>query len=203
MSIDTAPRRHAGFTLIELVIFIIIVSVGLAGILAVFNATVRGSADPMIRKQMLAIAEALLEEVAMNPFTYCDPDDAAAATATSTAGCTTAEGLGPEAETRGSATTPFDNVNDYYVAGGLDLDPVTVIDGGHGFAGYAATIVIDAGSVATNLTLGPAAPVDRRITSDGTAANTDLLRIAVTVTHGTDSLTVEGYRARHSPNSVP
>jgi len=56
-------RHQQGFTLIELIIFIVIISVGLAGILAVMDTTVKSSADPMVRKQSLAIAESMLEEI--------------------------------------------------------------------------------------------------------------------------------------------
>ncbi|MDP2792619.1 MAG: prepilin-type N-terminal cleavage/methylation domain-containing protein [Sulfurisoma sp.] len=115
MSISRHPARERGLTLIELIIFIFIVSVALIGMLSVLNITVMHSADPMIRKKMLAITESLLEEVAMHPFTYCDPSDAAVTTATSTAGCTTlpsdlTEVLGTETgETRGHVTNPFNN----------------------------------------------------------------------------------------------
>jgi MSHA pilin protein MshD len=50
-------------TLIELIMFIVIVSVGVAGILAVMNVTVKSSSDPMVRKQALSMAEAILDEV--------------------------------------------------------------------------------------------------------------------------------------------
>ena len=83
MCIDLRPvnRMHAhsrsqtGLSLVELIMFIIIVSVGVAGILTVFNLTVQKSADPQVRRQMLAVAEALLEEAEFKPFTYCDPDE--------------------------------------------------------------------------------------------------------------------------------
>jgi len=75
-------RSQRGLTLVELIVFIVIVSVGLAGVLLVLNTTAAKSADPVVRKQALAIAESLLEEIALMPFTYCDPDDAAAAMAT-------------------------------------------------------------------------------------------------------------------------
>ena len=55
--------RQKGLTLVELIAFIVIVSIGLTGILAVMNQTVRSSADPMARKQALSFAEAVLEEV--------------------------------------------------------------------------------------------------------------------------------------------
>lgn len=63
------PQR--GFTLIELVIFIVVVSIGMAGILSVMNTTVKSSADPMVRKQALAIAESLLEEIVQKEYAAC------------------------------------------------------------------------------------------------------------------------------------
>ena len=75
------PQR--GISLIELIMFIVIISVALTGILLVMNTSPRSSADPLIHKQALAIAESLLEEVELMPFTYCDPDDVNAASATS------------------------------------------------------------------------------------------------------------------------
>lgn len=64
MSID----RRAGMTLIELVLAIVIISVGVAGVMAAFSTVVRGSADPLIRKQMLTIADEMMEEIALKPF---------------------------------------------------------------------------------------------------------------------------------------
>lgn len=63
MFIESARCRQRGLTLIELIMFVIIISVGLAGILAVMNSTVRSSADPLQRKQAMAMAEAVLEEI--------------------------------------------------------------------------------------------------------------------------------------------
>jgi len=60
--------RHQGFTLIELIIFIVVVSAGLAGILSVMNTVVKSSADPMVRKQTIAIAESLLEEILLKDY---------------------------------------------------------------------------------------------------------------------------------------
>lgn len=52
-----------GISLIELIMFIIIISISLVGILTVMNLVTRSSADPLIRKQALAVAEAMLEEI--------------------------------------------------------------------------------------------------------------------------------------------
>jgi len=75
-----SKRRERGLSLVELVVFIVIVSAAVAGVLGVMDVTTRSSADPLIHKQALAIAEAVLEEVQLQPFTYCDPDDPGAAT---------------------------------------------------------------------------------------------------------------------------
>ena len=64
--------RHRGFTLIELIIFIVVVGVGLAGILTVSNNVVKSSADPMVRKQSMALADSILEEILQKE--YSDPD---------------------------------------------------------------------------------------------------------------------------------
>lgn len=64
----TRHRQH-GISLVELIMFIVIVSVALAGILLVMNVTTKNSADPLVHKQALAAAESLLEEVELQDFT--------------------------------------------------------------------------------------------------------------------------------------
>lgn len=63
-----SKQHQRGFTLIELVMFIVIVGIGVAGILSVFTTSVKSSADPMVRKQALSIAESLLEEILLKEF---------------------------------------------------------------------------------------------------------------------------------------
>jgi MSHA pilin protein MshD len=67
MSIS-ARRRSRGMTLMELVLAIVVIGVGLTGVLVAFNQAVFHSADPMVRKQMLAIAEEMMEEITLKPF---------------------------------------------------------------------------------------------------------------------------------------
>jgi MSHA pilin protein MshD len=55
-------------TLIELIIAIVIIGAGLAGVLMAFTTAVKNSADPMIYKQMSAIADGLMEEILLKPF---------------------------------------------------------------------------------------------------------------------------------------
>lgn len=61
------PRQH-GLTLIELIIFMVIISVGITGILSVMNLTSKNSVDPMVRKQALSVAEAVMDEVLAKDF---------------------------------------------------------------------------------------------------------------------------------------
>jgi MSHA pilin protein MshD len=70
-----------GFTLIELIVFMVVVSVALGGVLMVVSYTAQHSVDPMLQHQAAAIAESYLEEVLLKPFS--DPDGADGETARS------------------------------------------------------------------------------------------------------------------------
>jgi MSHA pilin protein MshD len=186
----TRPKQR-GVSLVELIMFIVIVSAALAGILMVMNVTEKGSADPLVHKQALAIAESMIEEVELMPFTFCDPDDANATTATSpmvgAGGCATMlENLGVENDvSRYDPTFPYDNVSDYNnfhmtPAGGIqDITNNTVL------TGYDALVTITQPGL-------------------GGIAGTETLLIKVTVT-GPDNfpVTLEGFRTRYSPRTVP
>jgi MSHA pilin protein MshD len=186
-------------TLIELVVFIVIVSVALVGVLKVLDITNRGSADPLVRKQALSIAESLMLEIEQQPFTFCDPDDTNAASASSAAACTNSQDKGsaaltspsPSSESRYSNTDPFDNVADYggftMPGGGCtgicstgDNTPLS------GLTGYAATVTITrvgAAAPFASLPLDAALKISVRVTGP---ANTDV--------------TLTGYRVRYAPN---
>jgi MSHA pilin protein MshD len=193
-------RGQRGLTLLEQIMFIVVIGIAAAGIVGVIGYATRASTDPMIHKQALAIGEAVLEEVLLMPFTYCDPDDAQASTAQSATvgatGCSAGgvEASGPEGpapfgpETRTSATTPFDNVNDYQgftMAGGI-------VD----IAGNAVPIPELASYTATVAVAGQAL--------GGIGAPESLL-VTVTVTHPnlTPSIVLNGYRVRYAPNALP
>jgi MSHA pilin protein MshD len=174
-----------GFTLIELIIFIVIVSAALAGVLSVLNQSTARSADPQLRRQALAIAESLLEEVQLMPFTYCDPDDAAVDSATSAASCTTPEAIGPETGETRTGSTQFDNVNDYHgytMASGIsDISGAAVA----GLGSYAASIAVQAAALGS------------------IPASGDAVRITVTVTGpGGTQVKLEGWRTRYAPKAA-
>jgi len=203
MSTRLSRKSSGGVTLVELIVFIVIVGVAMAGVFAAFNTMTKASADPQVRKQVLAIAESLMDEVASMPFTYCDPDDPQAATAQSASvgpnGCSEAaaiENLGPEPtapygpETRYSTTNPFDNVNDYNT---FSMSGIKAISDG-------STNVTGLGNYSANIT------VSQTAISSGidTITSTEALLISITVNGPTgQSVTLEGYRTRYQPKTTP
>ena len=60
--------RSRGFTLIELIVLIVVIGAALAGVLLVFQNTVRASADPQVAKQAIAVAEGLLDEILLTAY---------------------------------------------------------------------------------------------------------------------------------------
>jgi MSHA pilin protein MshD len=186
------PAVQRGITLIEQIVFILVVSVGVVGLISVMNPMVRQSADPMVTKQFVAIAESVLNEILHQPFTWCDPDDANASTAQAYAGCASnaqnAMGPTPAAETRdGSSGSFFDNVRDY---AGFAMDDVADPAGGLVIIGYRAEVAMaEAGA-----TFGLAADAALLITV--TVCRTTAPSSACA---GRESFALSGYRFRYAP----
>ena len=65
-------RDNHGVTLVELIVAMVVISVALTGVMMVINYTTLHSADPVLRHQSIAIAEAYMEEITLKNFT--DPD---------------------------------------------------------------------------------------------------------------------------------
>ena len=65
-------KNDQGFTLVELIVSMVVVSIALGGVLMVMNTTILHSADPMLQHQAVAIAESYLEEALLHA--YSDPD---------------------------------------------------------------------------------------------------------------------------------
>ncbi|OYY50757.1 MAG: hypothetical protein B7X95_02730 [Methylophilaceae bacterium 17-44-8] len=195
-----AAWLQSGVSLIELIVFIVIVGAALAGVLKVLEVTNRNSADPLVRKQALSIAESLLLEITQQSFTLCDPDDVNASSATTVADCTNAQDKGggaltaptPASESRYSSADPFDNVADYggFVMPGAgcagicmpgDTTPLA------GLNGYSANVsVTRAGGVAPFAGLPADAVLKVTINVSG-PANTQVALV--------------GYRLRYAPNT--
>jgi MSHA pilin protein MshD len=127
-----APERSGqrGATLVELIVAIVIISIAAVSVLGVLGLTAARSADPLLTRQSLAIAEALLQEILAQPYTADDLDGGANA-------------IGPEAgETRGGVTG-FDHVDDYH---GTAMNGIVNADGSAvpGLSGYSAGVTVAA-----------------------------------------------------------
>lgn len=96
-------RRRRGFTLPEALLAIVVIGVGLSGVLAAFRSVTRNSADPVVQKQLIAVAQELMEEIQLKPF--------AVAANTAPAGC---------------ARDTFNDVRDY---DGLARTGICTVDG--------------------------------------------------------------------------
>lgn len=192
----STPDRQCGLSLVEAIIFIVLVAVAIAGVMGVMNTVTARSGDPMVRKQAVAVAEALMEEVLLMPMTYCDPDDSAVLSAVSGGGCALASDnqtvLAPQSgESRYSTSSPFDNVADY---NGFDtttasLTGIRNIDGEvlTGLSGYSASVSVSNSALAgTGYTVAA-----------GTAV---LISVTVNGPQG-ESVRLQAYRTRHAPRN--
>lgn len=191
MSVDRSLMRQRGVSLIESIVFMVMISVGVVGLVTVMNPLISASADPMATKQMVAVAESLLNEIMHQPFTWCDPNDANAATAQSYAGCNSNPqnilGPTPNTETRnGGGGEFFDNVRDY---AGFVMDNVTDPAGGSVANGYRVEVAVAEGGVA-----GVAADAVLTITVTACRTVTPSAPCA-----GRQSIALVGYRFRYAP----
>jgi MSHA pilin protein MshD len=111
-----SPQR--GFTLIEMVVAIMVIGIGLSGVLLAFGSVTRGSGDAAVRKQMLAVAEEMMEEITLKPY--------ASATNSAPAAC---------------ARNTYNDVSDYH---GYSVSSVCGIDGTPipALAGYAVSVSV-------------------------------------------------------------
>lgn len=126
------PFRHlqCGISLIELIIFIVIISTALVGILLVMNQVTRSSADPLLRKQALAAAESLLEEIELQDFI-------------SASGVTAAV-------TKDNRASSYHVVGDYAGFATAGILPVGGTAAIAGLEGYGVTVAVASGVAAWN-----------------------------------------------------
>lgn len=69
MQSEGAPTRQRGFTIIEMVVAIVVIGVGVAGLMSAFSMSVRNSADPMQLKQSQVVADEIMGEILLKPYT--------------------------------------------------------------------------------------------------------------------------------------
>lgn len=183
--------NYLGFSLIELVFAIVILSIGLTGLITLVNNTTKNSVDPQIRVQGNAIARAYLEEIILTSF--CEPDfDPDGDGLTECSSTTVGEGcLVPACSTASpnacgginvtgvaeSSRSVFDDVCDY---NGLnDVGAEDQNGNPVGLPDYTVNVMVD--DTATLNTLS--------------GANGQVVRIDVTVTHSSgDTMRLSAYK---------
>ena len=160
-------HHYRGFTLVEVIIFIVVVGAGMAGILSVSNNVVKSSADPIVRKQALAIADSILEEILQKEF--CDPDTVNKTTTPPTCGAQTVEPTRAE----------WDDVNDYNTKTQTSFNSASAGGWPVALDGYTVAIAV----VDDTTVVGTAAAPAKQVT--------------VTVGRGTESVVLVGYRGNY------
>ena len=181
----TRRPRHTGVTLVELVMYIMVVSIGVAGILSVMTYTTQHSADPMVRAQALLIAESYMREILLKRF--LDPSGG-----TSTV-CPVPEGAG---------RTNYDNVCDYH-----NLANNGCASAGQGICDQLGNSVTGLEAYSVTVTVSPnrsdpTASVSLGDLTNSYPTNVRLLRVDVSVRYSSDfDVVLTGYRTNYNCSS--
>ncbi len=153
-----------GFTLVELLVLIVLVSIAMAGIMTVWQHSQRHAADPLHANRAVKLGQAVLEEILAKRFDEnsgqggvprCGSTDPGAQSCSTT--------FGPDAGETSRAL--YDDVDDYH---GLDLTPPTDINGAAltGYANYRLRVsVAAAGGELSGLNNDEAKRIDVTVTT--------------------------------------
>ncbi len=96
-------RRYQGVTLIETMVFIVVISIALVALVKVFNYSLVSSVDPIVKVRALELAQAQLDEVLARKFDENTPTGGVPACDSPTG--TACLGIVPDAD--------FDDVGDF------------------------------------------------------------------------------------------
>lgn len=108
---ERRPRRAAhGFSLVELVVFIVIVGVSLAGILLSVQRGLDESGGPHIRYRVIELAQLYLDEIISRRYDQQTPLGGSPS-CVSTASCTALAAFGPDG---GEVRSSWNDVDDYH-----------------------------------------------------------------------------------------
>lgn len=113
--------NQKGISLIELVIFIVIMSVALTGITLIYINTTRYSADPMVRIRSIELAQSSLEEILLKAYDDATPVGGGCVRFAADSRCPVGAPPNPDAATEalglvseeGVNRATFDDVDDY------------------------------------------------------------------------------------------
>ncbi|MCP5172639.1 MAG: type II secretion system protein [Pseudomonadales bacterium] len=105
--------RQQGFSLIELVVFMVVVGLALSSTILVYNQSVINSVDPIIRVQMAELAQSQLDEVIARKYDENTPTGGIPACGSAETGAPACAGMGLEAGEVLSDQSTLDDVDDF------------------------------------------------------------------------------------------
>jgi MSHA pilin protein MshD len=166
---STAEADSArGFSLVEVIVAIVVLSVAAVGVTLVYTSTARGSAEALINKQALAVAEAMLEEIQLAAFS-------------NPAGGFAGPGAGQNDRQN------YDDVSDYHGFATTGYYKIDTPSGTPDLAGYNVAVTV----AATAFTEGPVAG------DDIGAADSKLITVTVTHPASGLSVILAGYKINY------
>ncbi len=108
-----ALRSERGFTLVELIVFMVVISVALGSMVLMYNQSVVNSVDPVIRVQMAELAQSQLDEILARKYDEVTPTGGVPACGSGEAGAVTCAGIGLDAGENLAIESTLDDVDDF------------------------------------------------------------------------------------------
>jgi len=116
MPINTLPQtqRQSGFTLIELIVFMVVVSIALGTMVLVYNQSVINSVDPIIRVQMAELAQSQLDEILARKYDENTPTGGIPACDSAESGASACSGISLDSGELLTSESTLDDVDDFH-----------------------------------------------------------------------------------------
>ncbi len=155
-------RGNSGFTLIEIIVLIVFVSIAMVGVLAAYQHAMTTAADPLHNTRALKLAQAMMEEIIAKRFDeFSTQGGVPPCTPAGPPACSA--GLGPDVGE--TFRRQFDDVDDF---NGLNLFPPKDINDSDltGYAGYRLQVAVsNAGTELVGLNAADAKRIDVTVTT--------------------------------------
>lgn len=150
INISVVWKNEKGVSLIELIVFLVVISIASSALLATYSYSARNSADPIIVVRALELAQARLDEVLALKYDANTPTGGVPACSSTTANATTCN------------NTPDADMNDVDDYNGVSDTP---------YSGYARSVTVSTSNNQKLITVTVAAPKNVSVTLAAYRAN--------------------------------